>query len=438
MNIKRTAAIFKQRERTNVMEKEFLERCSSCGFTADELERLKAGETVVSYRFIPDLNELSRTFCRADDKIRNARDKVFFSSRDIQIRSRLGQGIHDRAEAILFARGKPQSQSDIDGMKIHQPHPVKLYAVKELVVAKNECVDFSAFSDDFKLRLVDDLLCSVTIDRLVLEENASVCIKGNLFSLWCHSVVKNGSGNKPDILILPTQFSYSQGFRGYGESFDGENGCGGKDGHDGYNNHTPDTRNCLLGNLHFGGERGVKNGGDGEDGTDGENGGRGLGGGALKTAELFFYEIYTKPGERLYIKAKGGDGGNGGNGGRGGNGGNGGSNGDAYRVYTPEKILSFKKGKRGNGGNGGNGGRGGNGGNGGICSNVFVEVPAYMLEKIICVSESGKGGVGGKGGAPGTGGKGEVDGRHGMRGVDGKDGHDRAAPPMYINSKRIM
>lgn len=420
------------------MGKEFWERCKSCGFTADELESLKAGETVVSYRFIPDLDELSKIFCRADDKIRDARDKVFFSSRDIQIRSRLGQGIHDRAEAILFARGKPQSQSDIDGMKIHQPHPVKLYAVEELVVGKNECVDFSAFSDDFNLRLVDDLFCSVTIDRLVLEENASVCIKGNLFSFWCRSVVKKGGEDKPDILILPTQFSYSQGFKGYGESFDGENGCSGKDGHDGYDNYTPYTRNCLLGNLHFGDERGVKNGGDGEDGTDGENGKNGLGGGAVKTAELFFNEIHTEPSERLYIKAKGGDGGNGGNGGNGGRGGNGGNGGDAYSVYTPEKILSFEKGKRGRGGNGGNGGRGGNGGNGGICSNIFVEVPVCLLDKIMCVSEGGRGGVGGKGGAPGTGGKGQADGRDGIRGGDGKDGHDRAAPPMYINSKSIM
>lgn len=416
------------------MNNDFWETCKVLGYDSDEITRLKGGEVVVKYRLIPTFEELSGIFSRADDDVRAAREKIFFADKRFRLRSRIGQGIHDRGEKIVFSRGEKLSEYDMAGMKKHQPHPVKFFAARELTVRAGECYDFSALADDFDLPLGDDLFCSVSIGTLTLEEGASVCVKGNLFSLACQKLIKKGNSETPDILILPTMFSYSYGARYYGESFEGESGEDGRDGRDGSSAVTPLVSNSILGNLHFGSERGVKNGEDGKNGESGTAGEDGLCGGAAKTAEIIIIDMELPESGYLRIKGKAGDGGNGGNGGNGGKGGNGGSGGGAYCVYTPDELFSFPKGHCGDGGSGGSGGNGGKGGNGGICSNIFVEVPSEFADKVICISEDGRGGAGGKGGDGGAGGAGEKKGLNGDKGLNGKNGHDRPGPPMYVNS----
>jgi len=416
------------------MEQEFMKICRECGYEEEELGRLRAGNTVLKYRMIPTLEELTCIFSRADNQMRAAREKVFYRDRSIRLRKRIGQGIHDRAEKIIFSFGEPLSDYDISGLKKHQPHPVKFYSALNLEVPAGVCLDFSAFADDFGLPLGDDLLCSVNIGTLVLEEGASICVRGNLFSFLCQKLVKKGNGEHPDIQILPTRFSYSPGYRPFGESLDGAGGECGEDGTDGCHAHTPTISGSIFGNFHFGQERGIKNGGDGTDGTDGTPGENGLCGGASKIAEIIIRSLELQDGSCLYVKAKGGDGGCGGDGGRGGRGGNGGMGADAYDVFTPEKILHFKSGQMGRGGDGGHGGNGGCGGNAGICSNIFIEVPEEYAGKIICISQGGRGGCGGKGGDGGAGGIGVKNGKNGVRGADGRNGHDRPGPPMYVNA----
>ncbi len=147
---------------------EFMKICRECGYDEEELGRLRDGDTVLKYRMVPTLEELTRIFSRADSNMRAAREKVFYSDRSIRLRKRIGQGIHDRAEKIIFSFGEPLSDSDISGLKKHQPHPVKFYSALNLRVPAGECLDFSAFADDFGLPLGDDLLCSVNIGTLVL------------------------------------------------------------------------------------------------------------------------------------------------------------------------------------------------------------------------------------------------------------------------------
>lgn len=416
------------------MKKDFWELCNVCGYDAEEMQRIQSGEAVVKYRFIPTLEELTRVFVKADDEIRMKRAEVFFKDRKIMLRSRIGQGIHDRAEKILFARGEKLSEYDIAGMKKHQPHPVKFFSALNFTVKAGECYDFSAHAADFDLPLGDDLFCSVNIGTLTLEDGASICVKGNLFSFACQKLIKKGKSETPDIWILPTMFSYSFGFHPYGATFDGKCGEDVKSGGDGEDALTPSVSNSIFGTLHFGNEWGVKNGKNGGDGENGKAGEDGLCGGAAKTAEVIISDMEADETAFLRIVGKAGDGGNGGNGGDGGNGGNGGCGGDTYAVYTPDGILSFPKGHSGNGGNGGCGGDGGRGGNGGICSNIFVEVPSAFSDKIICLSENGIGGKGGKGGNGGAGGAGEKNGTDGKKGADGMRGHDRQGPPMYVNS----
>ena len=237
------------------IEDNFYKIAEECGYSQDNIARMKNGETVIEFRFIPTLEELSRIVSRADDKIRRARAEVFFDAENIRSRRRIGQGIHDRAEKILFAYGEPLSESDIAGLKKHQPHPVKFYSALNVTVKKNQCLDFTAVGDDFDLSLGDDLICCVNIGTLTLEEGASICVRGNLFSLTCQKIIKNGNGTS-DINILPTSFSYSSGYTVFKEEFNGEDGKDGHDGNNGQNNYTPPLSYSIFGELHFGDERG--------------------------------------------------------------------------------------------------------------------------------------------------------------------------------------
>ncbi len=272
---------------------------------ADSVEILHSGQMTVTYQKIASLEELAQMFSRADDDIRALREQSF-ETRRFKARSRIGQGVHDRAEKIIFSHGASLSESDRNGLKRHQPHCVKVVSARQLTLEAGECWDFTAYPTDFGLERYDDLLCSVHIGKLILEEGASICIRGNLFSFYIDKVIKKGHGTAGDIVILPTAYSYMTGFCGSFAGSDGENGSRGANGHDAQ---TPAAENCLLGRLHFGHERGVKNGEDGEAGGDGTDGSNGFCGGAVKNGEIFINSIELSGGVPLYIIAQGGNGG---------------------------------------------------------------------------------------------------------------------------------
>ncbi len=55
------------------MRQEFMKICRECGYDEEELGCLRDGDTVLKYRMIPTLEELTRIFSRADSKMRAAR-----------------------------------------------------------------------------------------------------------------------------------------------------------------------------------------------------------------------------------------------------------------------------------------------------------------------------------------------------------------------------
>jgi hypothetical protein len=373
-------------------------------------------------------------FSTADDAARARRAAHFFNP-PIAARRRLGQGVHDRCEAGVFA-GLPVAQSDLDGMAMHLPFPVR--ASSELIrrIPAGTEWDVSARPDDWGREYRDDVVRVVNLGTLILEPGARLVVQGNLFFLLCQRMVHLGEDDPEgwQIGVLATPFSIDPGI-GPDDGMPGRDGRNGGDGADGLVRQATPT---LLGPMLV---RAVSDeaaeGGPGGDGTDGTNGGPGRTGGAAKIAEITLCAIEGT----VTILAAGGDGGAGGAGGRGGDGGAGGTGAPALRTFRGE----LPAGDGGGGGRGGAGGAGARGGHGGLASNVYVSTPEIFVPQVRLrplQSRGGAGGRGGVGGRGGLGGRGEPGGRAGAwpgtpgrAGLDGADGRDRPAPPMFLNDR---
>ncbi len=400
---------------------EFLLVAKRFGITEATLETEKTILMKTGGKTVQDIRE---KVSMATDEMRTVRAATFFDN--IKARLKLGQGIHDRLEAYVFAEGD-FSGYDIEGMNRHVPIPIMFRCARNIIVEADHCLDLTADASDWDRGKGDDLISMLNVETLILEKGARVCVRGNLFVFVCQRLINNGGS----IDILPTDFSYDKSYNGV---MDGQDGMSGNDAiavDDSPQIHMDPT---IFGEFYNGSIRGVINGSDGKDGEDGTNGARGFCGGALKIAEINIREITGA--NPLPIHIIGGKGGNGGNGGNGGDGADGGCGGDAYR--TP--YESFPAGRGGNGGNGGSGGNGGNGGGGGISSNVYIEVPDTQLVDVTVIpGEGGAGGKAGLGGAHGRGGNPDgVDGVSGKDGKNGNPGHKRQAAAVFVNGIRYF
>ncbi len=410
-----------------------------------DIRLLEAGEEAITKIKIPTLEEGAVVLSRATHQQRQLRGATFFDA--IKARQKLGQGMHDRGEAVTFANGIILA-TDAPGLARHLPIRVKAISVKEKTVKEGTCWDVSTRGHEWNVDNDEELYCIVNIDTLILEQNASLIIRGNVFSLVCQNLIKShprtNSDINFDIGIHPTPYSY---LSDKDCELDGENGIGGLDGQAGQNAQDVPVSGSLFGIFHLGESKGSVNGEDGFGGQDGKAGENGSCGGSTKLAEITLRNIVA-PKEALIIEARAGRGGTGGDGGKGGDGGSGGNGAAAYRTLAED----YPAGRGGAGGAGGNGGAGGKGGNGGISSNIYINTATGQENYIKCIRIKGAGGHGGKGGADGTGGKGgrgglEPDGSFGPGGVcgqagrtgqDGRNGHDRSAPPVFINEKPIL
>lgn len=400
---------------------EFYEVASRFGITPQELD---AGKMVVKKTGGKTVQELRNTVTMVSDEMRRIRAQSFFEN--IKARQRLGQGIHDRLEAYVFADGQ-FSDYDIAGMNKHVPIPILVTCAKQIIVEYGQCLDLTADASDWDRGKGDDLISLLNVDTLVLEQDATIRVRGNLFIVVCQHLVNHGGS----IEILPTEFSYD---KSYQESFHGNRGRDGCDAPAASETPEVSMESTVFGEFYLGEPLGILNGAVGKDGQNGEIGENGYCGGAIKIAEINLREITgTTPFNILVQCGCGGNGGDGGNGGRGSHGAKGGG---AYRTLTEQ----FPAGIGGDGGNGGHGGNGGRGGNGGISSNIYVEVPSEDLVEVkVYAGLGGKGGKGGKGGACGHGGNpGGADGKDGEAGKDGIHGHSRPKAAVFICGKRIQ
>jgi hypothetical protein len=415
---------------TAKLSKEFRAWASVLGH---EMERIEAGEEVTSYIEVPSM-EAARNFSHATAEQRAERLKTYFHPA-IAMRSRLGQGFHDRGEAFILADG-PGNPADEHGLNVHLPLHFKAISVERKTVAAGEIWDVSVRGDIWDLDSMEELYCAVNVGTLVLERGASLAIRGNAFLLLCQEVI---AAEDSRICILPTPFSVDYGTG----PMRGEDGGRGADGTCGGNGQPMRTGGSILGpTLAEEIEPEQLDGGDGTDGAPGGRGADGRNGGMSKVAELTLRHMEGV----LTIYACAGAGGDGGNGGDGGHGGDGGDGSDGGKVVSG----IFAGGNGGRGGKGGAGGRGGHGGSGGLSSNIYVNVPPHEEGSIVRISlpspagECGRGGRGGSGGRGGAAGKGHdvpydgLPGTPGEAGADGKpgaNGRSRPAPVIFLNEK---
>lgn len=434
------------------------------GKLSHDLEALEKGREVTGRMRIGSPQESAVVLSRATPEQRRERAKTFFDA--IAGRQGLGQGMHDRGEAIAFAYGEMKPQ-DAAGMDRHFPIRVKTISVKEKEIAAGSCWDVSARGSEWGVDDGEELYCIVNVGRLIVNPGASLAVRGNVFILVCQELVKREGAEAPDwmgepyregklpsfdIGILPTPFSYTQGNMA---RIEGEAGEPGACGAHGAQEPELEMMSTIFGPIYTGDRKGRICGRRGQDGLTGEAGRPGGCGGACKLAELNIRKIVCGK-EKVTVLAKSGDGGDGGRGGDGGDGGDGSNGLASYRTLYED----YPAGDGGDGGNGGDGGKGGNGGNGGISSNIYICVPREQEGEIRCISLEGQGGRGGDGGQGGQGGAGGMGGAQtsldgaenenvyranpgkagqgGMPGRRGRDGHARPAPPVFLNEKKII
>jgi hypothetical protein len=410
---------------------EFFRWAQALGFDPDELA---GGGELCRYFTLPTF-EAGRILSHATEEQRRKRQLNFFHPA-IAVRSRLGQGMHDRGEAMTFAAGEIPKADILQGSTRHLPIHVKSVSVLSKTVGAGEMWDVSVRGEVWGLDHMEELYSTLNVGRLILEPGASVVVQGNVFTLLCQELI---AGEGSQIRILPTPFSVD--FRhGPHHGVDGE---GGRDGMHGAHGRHAWVETCILGyRLTQPIQAHEVRGQDGEDGRAGLRGSDGRNGGMAKLAEITIRELTGK----ITVFAQAGDGGYGGQGGDGGRGGDGGNGGPGYR--TMEGIL--QAGRGGSGGSGGNGGNGGNGGSGGISSNIYVNVPDSDVAKVDRISRAsvgGAGGRGGRGGAPGTpglacqglhdyeNGQPGLAGERGAAGRTGIDGRSRPAPKIFLNEE---
>ena len=414
-----------------------------------DLDRLRAGEMLRTYQTIPTMYKAREVLSRAGTYARQLRGRTFFNA--IRARQRLGQGRHDRGEAVVFADREP-TPTDNYGMGRHLPVHVQAISVCNHTIRENEVFDVSVRGDVWGLDDFEELYVIVNVGTLILEAGASLVVRGNVFSFLCQRLVRgalrpghSGSNTEAfDLGILPTPFSVdfksgpingADGARGY----DGLNGADGRDAR---------CYGSVFGPIVSGESLMSRDGSAGGPGGPGVDGSPGRNGGMCKLAELTIryadakgqpFVVFSQPG-------RGGNGGRGGDGGDGGRGGRGGFGGKSLRGPVFDGVS-------GNGGDGGDGGTGGQGGHGGIGSNIYVTLPSEQEDQITCVSKPSEPGDGGAGGKAGGGGAASlamqgnipeptrshaVAGHDGTSGKSGRRGRGRPGPAMFLNERLVV
>jgi hypothetical protein len=395
-----------------------------------DVVRLRDGGVACTDLWLQSLEEANGVLCHATAAQREARGRSFFS-RDIALRSRLGQGVHDRAEARMFATGVAAAR-DPRSIEAHLPLHVKAVSARWWRVPAGEAWELSGHAG----RDEEDLYLAVNVGTLVLEAGAVVRVRGDVLGLLCQRVVclEGNAGGPPCRVEIGPALLVAGAVAGRA----------GPDGQDGAAAPPLPAVHSLLGPV-LAADATISCG-DGQAGTAGSpgvSGGHGLGGRMCKLAEITIRALEGS----LTVACEAGAGGDGAPGGSGGGAGRGGNGRDGAVLLRG----GVPPGNGGAGGSGGSGGPGGRGGHGGISSNIYVEVPPGCEHLIRCESRpsrggaGGKGGIGGRGGAGGRGGmtaaSGESgragpDGVRGCEGASGLSGRSRPAAAILVNGHR--
>lgn len=404
---------------------EFAQMCQRLGHDSAKSATSAGDERLC---LIPDLPTY-RSFVTASPAQKRQRARHFFNP-GVALRARLGQGLHDRGEASVFAV-HTLNEADKAALDIHLPLHMKTLSLAHKRVEAGETWDVSLRGDPWGLDEMEELYVTLNIGRLELAPGARLIVRGNVFVMLCQQLVVEEPRADWQIGILPTPHSVDYG-SGPMRGRDGAAGAAGVRGRDGREIDTeegflgPRAREALRPELLCGAKGG--------DGGAGENGKRGRNGGACKLADITLRSLTG----HLGLFAQAGRGGDGGDGGAGGDGAAGGA--AAVGPALPGQRLP--DGTPGDGGKGGTGGDGGAAGGGGIASNIYLTVPEEALARIKAVALPSEPGLPGKGGAGGIGGAAGATtasgpsaraGEAGTAGRPGAPGRPRLAPWIFLN-----
>ena len=263
------------------------------GMLGHDAKTLRAGVELRSHVRLPTMEDGRRVLSRATPEERQRRGATFFDA--IRSRQRLGQGMHDRGEAFTFADAEP-TESDGKGLARHLPVRVSAISVAHKTLAAGEVWDVSVRGEDWGVDDIEELYVIVNVGVLVMEPGASLVVRGNVFSLVCQRLVRNGPATECvvpcpenfDIGILPTPFSVDTG-SGPLDGADGADGAAGLAGADGLD---LEIRTGMLGPLVVDETAEASPAGvAGTAGEPGQDGTRGRTGGMCKLAELTLREI---------------------------------------------------------------------------------------------------------------------------------------------------
>ena len=148
--------------------------------------RLCDGAELVSYPVVPSLAAV-RALSAATPGQRRRRQQVFFNP-VIELRRSIGQGVHDRLEAAVFADGMIDP-ADEARTGYHFPFPTRILSVRHRDVRSGESWDLSVRGEHWGLDDRDDILNVVNVGSLRLEPGAAVLARGNLLILLIQRLI---------------------------------------------------------------------------------------------------------------------------------------------------------------------------------------------------------------------------------------------------------
>src|SRR5438067_561344 len=140
----------------------------------------------MAYALVPNLAEYRRLNGSTAEQ-RRVRAGSFFNPA-IRARSRLGQGLHDRGEAAVFAEFE-LSADDPAALDIHLPLHIKTMSLAHKRIAAGETWDVSVRGDVWDLDDMEELYVVLNLGVLELEPGARLVVRGNVFVLVCQELI---------------------------------------------------------------------------------------------------------------------------------------------------------------------------------------------------------------------------------------------------------
>jgi hypothetical protein len=204
-------------------------------------DQLVGDAELVSYPSLPSVAAV-RALSAATADQRRRRQAVFFGP-SIAIRRTIGQGVHDRTEAAVFADDRLDPADEARAL-LHFPFPTRILSVRYRDVGPGECWDLSVREEHWDIDFRDDIMNVVNIGCLRLAPGAIVAVRGNLLILIVQRIIcDDGEGPLRQLAILPVPFPVD---RRVGP-LDGPGGPAGRNGPDGADGSTAPTAPTWLG-----------------------------------------------------------------------------------------------------------------------------------------------------------------------------------------------